>query len=163
MLSGNDKQQNNKRYANSKGKKGSTQPFSQNKGVPHSGALSDQHANIISEGALSQLINSHINEGDTPATAIVTQNQTATSGQNDSLETGNLAFWTRKQNEYKANLMNQNNQQVQSEMQSVLSNQARIVTHLMSLDECDISVPGGDTNLQGQALGGATNPRSPQS
>ena len=147
MLSGNDKQQNNKRYANSKGKKGSTQPFAQNKGMPHSGALSDQHANIISEGALSQLINSHINEGDAPATAIVSQNQTATSGQNDSLETGNLAFWTRKQNEYKANLMNQNNQQVQSEMQSVLSNQARIMTHLMSLDECDISVPGGETNL----------------
>ena len=43
--------------------------------------------------------------------------------------------------------MNQNNQQVQGEMQSVLSNQARIMTHLMSLDECDISVPGGETNL----------------
>ena len=45
--------------------------------------------------------------------------------------------------------MNQNNQQVQGDMQSVLSNQARIMTHLMSLDECDINVPGGNTNLQG--------------
>lgn len=59
--------------------------------------------------------------------------------------------------------MNQNNQQVQGDMQSVLSNQARIMTHLMSLDECDINVPGGNTNLQGQALTAASNPRSPQS
>jgi len=53
---------------------------------------------LISEGALSQLINSHINEGDT-ANAVLPNQQ-----QNDSFENTNLAFWTRKQNEYKAGL-----------------------------------------------------------
>lgn len=47
---------------------------------------------MISEGALSQLINSHIHEGETVPTHHLAHNE--------SFENTNLAFWTRKQNEY---------------------------------------------------------------
>lgn len=75
---------------------GQPQPYVQQKGEA-------QHANLISEGALSQLINSHIHEtGDGP-----TQQYNEHSFATDSYENGgNLAFWARKQNEYKANLIN---------------------------------------------------------
>jgi len=56
---------------------------------------------------------------------------------NDSCENASLAFWTRKQNEYKANLKSKKDQP--NGKQSILSNQTRIMTHLMSLDECDLS------------------------
>jgi len=78
-------QQNNKRYASKKS--GSVQPY------PGQG---NPHTNLISEGALSQLINTHINEGSG------SHDQTQ-----DSFENANLAFWTRKQNEYKSNLQGQ--------------------------------------------------------
>ena len=127
-----------KRYNNSNNnkqtsKKQGTQAYKQN---GNNIGISDQHANLISEGALSQLINSHINENDT---AMVMSNQQNSVGQNDSFENTNLAFWSRKQNEYKANL--QGKAASGEQKQSVLTNQARIMTHLMSLDECDMATP----------------------
>ena len=71
--------------------------------------LSEQQTNILSEGALSQLINSHINEGDTSTLSGGAGQQydgNLTAG-NDSFENANLAFWTRKQNEYQANIVKQ--------------------------------------------------------
>ena len=52
--------------------------------------------NMISEGALSQLINSHINESDANNN---TQTNAGIKGHqinNDSFDNANLAFWTRK-------------------------------------------------------------------
>ena len=65
-------------------------------------AVVQQHDNLISEGALSHLINSHINEGDAvPITLTGTGGgpnaNNSSIAQNDSFENGtNLAFWTRK-------------------------------------------------------------------
>ena len=147
---------NNKRYNNSGNQQKQKVQKTQQNNVINKGALSDQHAAaLISEGALSHLINSHINEGDTIGST--QQNNMMLSGghhqQNDSFENANLAFWTRKQNEYKANLIKNNDKQ--PGQNSILSNQAHIMTHLMSLDEMDL---GSDQNG-----GTSTNPRSPHS
>ena len=165
-VDGSGQQQNKGRYANGKKKiaNNAQQPYAQkNGGIVHHNQMSalsgqDQSSggaiNMISEGALSQLINSHINESDA--------NNKTTQGHstgNDSFENANLAFWTRKQNEYKANLI-QNNSKPNNggqDMQSVLTNQARIMTHLMSLDECDMS-PQEHASTTGA---GTANPRSP--
>ena len=55
-----------------------------------------QQANLISEGALSHLINSHIHETEGGAGRPFEGNFSNASFENG----GNLAFWARKQNEY---------------------------------------------------------------
>ena len=100
---GSGQQQNKGRYANGKKKiaNNAQQPYAhKNGGIVHHNQMSalsgqDQSSggaiNMISEGALSQLINSHINESD--ANNKTTQGH---STANDSFENANLAFWTRK-------------------------------------------------------------------